>query len=317
MLFICCNGPLTDLYRFPFYVQDCALHIHGWFAFAIKREAEEVDKHAVIWNDKDATKNISVDQEYKYRENHTSIYLHVAEKFDVDSYGPKRQMRQHHVRTPPFKFGGLVEYGISWSSHCICSKLLLHCSRWLIDWHKLSVICHSCDGQPALLPATKAATEPTKAAFIQPLMGELGLRGWMRPYGVFELDIFCQTPPYMTSSWGSSQSVESTCDFAKALICGAEKCAEPHWTPLTLAAVKSTALKTIEAAERAADASAAASVPGEFGVILYSARGVSISSGRWPSERAESPLHFTRWSKGNFPERCPSKNKIALPRASL
>ncbi|KAJ6946187.1 hypothetical protein NC651_001064 [Populus alba x Populus x berolinensis] len=55
------------------------------------------------------------------------------------------------------------------------------------------VSCHSCDGQSALLSATKAATEPTKAA--QPLMGELRLRGWMRPYGAFELDICSQTPP--------------------------------------------------------------------------------------------------------------------------
>ncbi|KAJ6962340.1 hypothetical protein NC652_001102 [Populus alba x Populus x berolinensis] len=68
-------------------------------------------------------------------------------------------------------------------------------------FHRIS--CHSCDGQSALLSATKAATEPTKAA--QPLMGELRLRGWMRPYGAFELDICSQTPPYMTSSWGCSQ----------------------------------------------------------------------------------------------------------------
>jgi len=39
-------------------------------------------------------------------------------------------------------------------------------------------------------------------------------------------------------------------------------------------------LNTIEAAERAAAASAAASVPGELASILYTVLGVSMSSGR-------------------------------------
>ena len=59
------------------------------------------------------------------------------------------------------------------------------------------------------------------------------------------------------------------------------------WLSSLVEYLESTPLKTIEAAERAAAASAAASVPGDSEVILKRVRDVSMSSGRsqhWWSE---------------------------------
>jgi len=44
-----------------------------------------------------------------------------------------------HLKLKGIKFGGFSGVLMSWSSQCICSELLLHCCKWLVDCLLISI----------------------------------------------------------------------------------------------------------------------------------------------------------------------------------